>query len=316
MTVAISQSKDEAPSVNVRPDAPELLIHLHIVKNGGTSLNSMVKHGFRHDEVFESTVQGRETYNGLDRVTLESCQRRLTEFGLDRIRYVSGHVPMGLHRVFARPVKYISVLRHPVERVISYFFFRIQSNDPYLKDGKPIAFEDYVEDRNDVHLNDYQVRLVSGCPEFDLTAPERGAQIQGVPVNGSHLEQAKRNIEELFFAAAPLDQMTELALMLRRAYGWPMRRLQTEYKNPTTGRPRAAQVPLRLIKIIEECNTHDLELYDWVSKRFAAQKQLFEPGLSRDRRIFGAVNSALTTVGEILPWAMRKRLAEILFYAK
>ena len=75
--------------------ASDVLIHLHIVKNGGTSLSSMVKHGFGSDEVFESTVQGNEIYDGLDRVTVESCERRLRDFGLERIRYVSGHVPMG-----------------------------------------------------------------------------------------------------------------------------------------------------------------------------------------------------------------------------
>jgi hypothetical protein len=68
--------------------------------------------------------------------------------------------------------------------------------------------------------------------------------------------------------------------------------------------------------MMEECNSHDLELYEWVSKRFAEQRQLFEPELSRDRRIYGLVNGLLTTVGEILPWTLRKRLAQTLFYAK
>ena len=312
-----STKKVNIPSNSgARPAAPDLLIHLHIAKTGGTSLSSMVKHGFRSDEVFESINQGDETYNGLDRVTYECCQRRLMDYGLKRIRYVSGHVPMGVHRVFERPAKYITVIRHPVERVISYFFFRIQINDPYLKDGKPLTFEEYVESRYDNQLQDYQVRVVSGCPDFDADAPERGGQVLGAPVEGHHFEEAKRNIDELFLTIAPLEQLTELALLIRLIYGWPMRRLQTEYKNPTKGRPYLMDIPSRLIRIIEDCNSHDMELYEWVGKRFAVQRQLFEPELSRDRRIFGMVNRALTTVGEVLPWSVRKRLAEILFYAR
>jgi hypothetical protein len=53
-----------------------------------------------------------------------------------------------------------------------------------------------------------------------------------------------------------------------------------------------------------------------VCERFAAQRKLYEPELSRDLRIFSLANRALTTAGEILPWTLRKRLAQILFYAR
>jgi hypothetical protein len=59
-----------------------------------------------------------------------------------------------------------------------------------------------------------------------------------------------------------------------------------------------------------------LELYEWVERRFAEQRQLFEPELSRDRRIYSLVNNTMTTAAEILPWSLRKRLAEVLFYAR
>jgi hypothetical protein len=95
-----------------------------------------------------------------------------------------------------------------------------------------------------------------------------------------------------------------------------MRRLQTEYKNPTRERPRAPNISPRLLRIIEERNAHDIELYEWVCQRFAVQRALYEPGLSRDRHVFALVNRALTTAGEILPWTLRKRLAQILFYAR
>jgi hypothetical protein len=158
--------------------------------------------------------------------------------------------------------------------------------------------------------------VVSGAAELDAPGEAPGEVVIAAPVERRHLELAKRNIEERFLTAAPLEQVTELALLVRRIYGWPMRRLQTEYKNPTKERPPSIDVSPRLIKIIEECNAYDMELYEWVGKRFAEQRQLFEPALSRDLRVFGVVNRTLNRAGEILPWALRKRLAEILFYAK
>ncbi len=299
-----------------RPAAPDVLIHLHIAKTAGTSASSLVKHGFRSDEIFEWTRHGSEESSALQLATYESCQRQLAEFGLDRIRYVSGHIPMGIHREFDRSAKYFTILRHPVERVISLFYYLVQSEAPFLKDGKRLTFDEYVES-SDINLCNYQVRVVSGCRDLDAPAGATPSEVVvAAPVEPCHLEVAKRNIEDLFLAAAPLEKVTELALLVRRIYGWPMRRLQTEYKNQTAVRPQASEVSPRLIKIIEEHNSYDMELYEWVQKRFAEQRQLFEPALSRDLRVFGVINRTLNRAGEILPWALRKRLAEILFYAK
>src|SRR5262249_39230879 len=169
-------------------------------------------------------------------------ERQLIASGLSGVRYVSGHLPMGVHCVFNCPTKYIATIRHPVERVISYFFFQAEDKGCYLKDGRPLTFEEYVEGRSDVQLYDYQVRVLSGGPELDVEIPGRDQVNPRVHVKRHHLDQAKKNIEELFLAVAPLEQLTELGLLVRLIYGWPMRRLQTEYKNPTKTRPRSNKI--------------------------------------------------------------------------
>ncbi len=305
-------------NVDVRPSVPDILIHLHIPKTGGTSLNSMVQHAFAGAEISDTMAIGSERYNCLGLAPYELCRERFASYAGDdlrRIRYVTGHLPMGLHRAFDRTAKYFTVIRHPVDRVISDFFFRIQDNEPFMKDGKLLPFEEYVESRYDVYLRDYQVRVISGSPEFEAPRPPLGMQISGPAVEHRHLEQAKRNIEQHFLAAAPLEKITELALLIRRVYGWPMRRLLTEYKARTRKRPRTDGVSPGLLRIIEDCNAHDLELYEWVAKRFAAQSALFEPGLSRDEYVFSTVSQVLNGVGKLLPWTARKRLAKLLFYA-
>jgi hypothetical protein len=295
--------------------APEILIHLHIPKTAGLSLSSMVRHGFHGNEVYETPKDAE--FSGLGLITYDCCLRDLISLSPDNIkhiRYICGSAPFGLHRAFERSAKYFTIIRHPVDRVISWFFYICQENEPYLREGKLLTFEDYVESRYDIQLNDYQVRVVSGCSDLDADLAGSGVEVFGAPVKQHHLEVAKRNIEEFFLTAAPLEQMTELALMVRMIYGWSMRRLHSEYQNRTKRRPRMNDIPARLVRIIEDCNSHDMELYEWVGKRFAAQKELFEPGLSRDRRVFGIVNYTLTTAGKILPRGARRHLAKKLFY--
>ena len=299
------------PAKNRVTSAPDILIHLHIPKTGGTSLNSTVQHGFRTDEVLEVNVFGipeTEQRDGLGLIRNDYFQRQIGSYAgedLKGIRYITGHLPFGLHRLLKRQAKYFSVIRHPVDRVVSDFFFGIQSNEPYHINGKPMEFDEFVESE-DVRSCDYQARVFSGCPDLGT---------KGVSVERRHLDQAKRNIEDDFLAVAPLERMTELALLIRHIYRWPMRRLLTEYKLKTRSRPRVTEISSRLIKTIEVRNAFDLELYDWVQSRFATQCGLFEPQLSRDLRIYSIVAGVLNEAGQVLPWQVRKRLAQVLFYA-
>ena len=306
------ESLDDRSYAGARSTTPDILIHLHIPKTGGTSLNSIVQHGFRNDEVFGIEVfddMGPKFRDGLGLARYNYCLQLRAAYQPEdwrRIRYVTGHLPFGLHRAFAGHVKYFTIIRHPFDRIISEFFYRIQENNPTRSNGRTLSFEEYVESHHDVHLSNYQVRVVAGSPELDDKA---------VPVERHHLEQAKRNVREHFLAAAPLESMAELALIIRRTYGWPMRRLLTEYKNKTRRRLHMSNVSPHVNKIVEEWNTFDVELYEWVRKLFAMQCQLFEPQISRDRRVLSVVSTALNDAGRILPWQVRKRLAQMLFYA-
>jgi hypothetical protein len=322
LTMSIQQRAKDY-SDDHRPRAPDVLVHLHIPKTGGVSLNSMIQHGFRDDEVFDAMLEDNTKYDsakydGLGLAPYELCRERLvayTPYQLQRIRYVTGHLPMGLHRAFDRRVKYFTVIRHPVDRVISDFFFRVQEGEPLLKDGRLLTFDEYVETRNDVYLCDYQVRVISGSADLAAERRSIGMQTPGPPVERRHLEQAKRNIEEHFLTVAPLEDMTELALLIRRIYGWPMRRLFNEYKNRTKRRLHVREVSARTSKIVKECNCLDLELHEWVGKRFAAQRELFEPTLSRDKQVFKLISGTLNGAGHLIPFSTRKRLAKLLFYA-
>ena len=103
-----------------------------------TSLSSAIKHAFRRHEVFELHAQGDLKHTALGIASLESVFESLHQFHLDRVHYISGHIPYGVHRLFGTPAKYFTLVRDPVERVISNFFwFRRES--AFCQAGKPLA---------------------------------------------------------------------------------------------------------------------------------------------------------------------------------
>jgi hypothetical protein len=69
-----------------------------------------------------------------------------------------------------------------------------------------------------------------------------------------------------------------------------------------------------VIKIIEDCNVYDAELYQWIKYRFAAQCEMFEPQLSKDLKHFRKINGVLNSFSQYLPYKMRKQLAEVFLY--
>src|SRR5262249_39981848 len=142
-----------------QPVARDILIHLHIPKTGGTSLNSIVQHGFRNDEVFGIEVfndMGPELRDGLGLAHYTYCLQLQAAYRPEDwrcIRYVTGHLPFGLHRAFDGDVKYFTVIRDPFDRIISEFFHRIQEDNPTRDKGRTLTFEEYVERDHDVQLS-------------------------------------------------------------------------------------------------------------------------------------------------------------------
>ena len=95
--------------------AEEAIIFLHLPKTAGTTLNRLI----------EREYPLREMYS-VDPVLYEWSSarlRKLSERRLRRTRIFKGHMLFGLHEVLPQPATYITVLRDPVERVLSAFYF-------------------------------------------------------------------------------------------------------------------------------------------------------------------------------------------------
>ena len=90
------------------------LIFLHIPKAGGTTLHSVLERLYDGSNIFDIKVRGHHL--GVEEFTSLSQEQK------DQIQLLKGHMPFGLHTHFtSSDVKYITLFRNPVERIISHY---------------------------------------------------------------------------------------------------------------------------------------------------------------------------------------------------
>lgn len=135
-----------------------VVLHLHIPKTAGSSLNRALIEQFRRRKVYDFHVERRQQFEDLP-----PEQRR--QFDL-----VIGHMPYGLHRFLRTEYRYLFVLRNPAERIYSLYRYisRREDHPLFSEVGKGRMkfgdFLDYSQTRRDLRddLDNAQMRQVAG----------------------------------------------------------------------------------------------------------------------------------------------------------
>jgi hypothetical protein len=235
-------------------DRERALIFLHIPKAAGSTLHRIIKRQYPKRAIF--TVDGSRIRESIDEF------KSLSEEERAEIRCLKGHMPYGLHQYLPRPSVYITVLRDPVDRIISHYYFVLRTPGHFLHQdviSKKMSLEDYVNSDLSSELNNGQVRLLSGLESVD--------SIYGHgPVSRSVLEAAKANLQNHFFAVGLSERFEESVLLFKDMLGWT--RTYFVKENVTQKRPTKSDVSKQILKRIEQYNALDIELYDFAERLF------------------------------------------------
>src|SRR5437762_9140275 len=95
--------------------ASEAVIFIHVPKAAGSTLNRLIEWEYPLFEIYS-----------IDPVFFKfswAHLQRLSKKRLRRTHIFKGHMLFGLHAILPQPATYITVLRDPVDRVISAFYF-------------------------------------------------------------------------------------------------------------------------------------------------------------------------------------------------
>lgn len=232
------------------------VIFLHIPKCAGTSFLDFLRESIPSGAVFDVNM-------GLD------YPRRLLELeslrAEDRaeLRLVCGHLPWGVHRLLPQASIYVTLLRHPVDRLVSHYSFVKENKRHHLHATvmhERMSLVDYAQSGLSGELENGQTRLLCGRPESDSL---RGH----APIDREHLNEALENLlgtRAQFGLMEAYDASREL---IAQACGWPAPPPAT-HKNVTRRRPSLSAISRREWDVIVDRNPLDMELYEAAVREF------------------------------------------------
>src|SRR5574337_1575128 len=225
-----------------------ILLFVHIPKTGGTTFSKLLRRQFPPHEIL--WLDGHAAQHATTLAGLSAEQRR-------RLRCIYGHIDWGIDRGLDRAARYVTFLRHPVDRLVSAYYFALRR--PEWGDHQPIteqrlSLHDFVTSPYAQWLHNGQTFALSGGDAW------RG---------GTHdrLEQARAHLEEKGTFVGLTERFDESVLLCGARFGWADVRYGRV--NVNRQRPALATVAAHTRAAIARANRQDLELYEIATRRLA-----------------------------------------------
>ena len=250
------------------------LLFLHIPKNGGMTVCSLLDRFYPRDRIFQIEVLDHTQLNVGEFLALSQEEK-------DSLFVLQGHMLFGLHSQFSGVAKYITFLRRPEERVVSFYYYVRNHMDHRLHrfvEGGKLSIYDFVTQVDDGDVNNCQIRWISGV---DGTEDEM-------------LEGALANIENHFSFVGVLERFDESLVVLQQLNDWSVPYYWKQ--NVTRRRPVQDVLDTRTIEAIRERNVGDEQLYEKMLVRLNGQLSSIEDWESKLKRL-QRVNAWVQTPG-------------------
>jgi hypothetical protein len=242
------------------PPQTSLVAFVHIPKTAGGTVIEMFAQVYSRSK---ATLHDAGNYFTGPEKAARKLQRReggWTEWERRGGRLTAGHVPYALFRQhLPHGTRYMTVLREPVDRVVSHYYQHFQwrrgesdSPAPRSGPGGPASMEEAFE-RGDPRACNLATRLLCGHPSPTGTLP------------GSALSDAKANLRDFAFVGLQ-ERFEESMLLLQRMLDLE----PTPYVNRhvTVGRPLVEDLSGTERQLIREHNQLDSELYEFAVRLF------------------------------------------------
>ena len=238
-----------------------ITIFLHMPKTGGSTLNGIVRRMYDSDRLYATPDVILDRYGSSWKQVPDKERWKfardsfaaLPDSKIQNLDAVLGHLWFGWHELTERPCRYVTFLRHPAHRFISYY--------NYIRDhrGHPVSEKIQTENLDLQGFMDDQE--LSELPENQQTKFLTGDFNPDLKT----LEQATKNIEDHFLLVGFTEHFDADLLRPSQLLDWP----QPYYSRRNTSRAHVSlsDLDVGLVHEIIRQNQLDMALYESVKAR-------------------------------------------------
>jgi hypothetical protein len=236
------------------PPSQSTLLFLHLPRTGGTTLTRIIERQYAAGRIYKLPYEAGPPLEAF--IALPEQLKR-------QIKVVAGHFKFGFHKHLPQACTYLTLLRDPIERVISTYYY-IRSNPTHTHHRATVesnlSLAEFVRRGISVVGTDNgMTRQLSG-----LTPPAPFGECRHEMV-----DMARANLDEHFGVAGLTEHYDRSLLLMRRQFGWTI----PDYILLNVGSLRKAQpaVDPETLALITNQNRLDLELYEHARTRLNTQ---------------------------------------------
>lgn len=228
-----------------------LIVFTHVPKTSGTS--------FRKALVEANLAPERISRYG-------NASRFLRDRGTERA-FVWGHMPSGVHLLTRRRIEYVTFLRDPVDRAVSYYYFVKDSDPRFYKhperdEADALSLTEFYSLRK---YQNWQTRFLAGLPYHHLYP-----HLDSERFDRATLSAAIRNLTERYACFGMQERFEESLEVFQRHFEW-QRRGEVPREKRTGTRPGLGELDAETRRSLRESNALDCRLYEAAEERFEDQ---------------------------------------------
>jgi len=255
------------------------IVFVHVPKTAGSTLQSIIYHLYEPNQILRGYAAQTESH-------LEQQFKAFTSEQQLAIEVVFGHFPYGVCTwLTSQPCTYITILRNPVDRIISHYYFVRRAPGNYLYKtvmSQNMNLKEYVASGISREMDNGQTRMLCGPAATNIPFGE---------CNTDMLHEAKRNLCDQFAVVGLTEDFDRSVILMKQMFGWKWPFYVA--KNRTRHRPDRAHVAPETIQIIEEYNQLDIALYTYAGELFRARIQQEGEAFEQEVRRFKSMNASM-----------------------
>jgi sulfotransferase famil protein len=219
------------------------IIFLHIPKTGGLTLSKIALQNYSPNAIYR--IDGSRPQESQEEF------RNLPDTRKMEIDFLEGHLSFGIHEYTPKPSTYMTILRDPIDRVISAYYYMLTTHDhPFHERTNEFkSIEEFLESKTFNFINNGQVRLLSDSDNLNYgECPKELVDI------------ALLNLRNHFSFVGLLERFDDYLVSCYKNLDWSYP-VYTKV-NVTKHRPKKNQISDKARKIIANHNVLDIELYE------------------------------------------------------